>query len=900
MEVISRAEEYLNYALKNQETYPEPVARMDYYLLSLAQEVRSGNSNVGLNFEDKNVLEDRKISANVDDTIIKQEYLGGYIEVQPDSWDGEVCAVDDSTKTWGFPYSLNPTERQRIKDLVLNGKGTNIMYVRLPLGFAYRGYRNIDTTTGLAKNIGERYLGQNKVLKEWFSDISANGGGIAPEYWCPPPYWVTSQSYNGANQLRAGGTYEATTTLASIKTTDETQYNAQIDAFTDAIVDDLEYLHQNIAPVRMFGLQNEPVYSTQPYGACKYDKQTYNDVLEALIPKINASSILSTYNDEPNEVKIHVASSDESNPFGGIASTFIENHSDLIWGYSHHSMRKASGEAGDGYGADWYKSTSFSNIKGDKNNVIINEYEYFSTTYGTDDFRCSNNMLHLINEAVYGEAKVLHPVIHICKPLGQTLGSTNTKGYCLFEANLSGEYGVEIDNSKNTHKLAKGTVTPNPTMYNSWQLFGENLPIGAYLVGDYSNTIDNLGWCTYKFDNKLYIFIANNGDKDSIITLTFNEEKEFEGKYYNVEHVGSKISSKRGTTVDFVVPAYSGQCWVAQKAKLIHVPCEGIEISSNTLIFTESATQRLSAVVKPNNTTDKITWSSSDLNVCTVNNGIVTPLANGSCTITATCGGHSATCDVTVNIVIETKVLSLTKGSINSSSGLDETNDYKYKTDFIEVDGEYTIFSNALISSKAGFVCRTYDENKKFIENNPSSLSYANSTKTYILNEKAKYIRLVFAHPKNTSSLPSLINGDIIKINNIEYEIEINESEEKKIELTLGGINSSTGVDETNAYKYRSDYIAVDTSLTVASDVIKSGSSGAAYILRTYDINKEFLGTVPSNITISSNKTFTFDEDVKYIRFIFANPTSSTSLPSITNNDIIKLNDVEYKVVITE
>lgn len=44
MEVTSRAEEYLNYALKNQEDYPEPISRMDYYLLSVAQEVRSGGS----------------------------------------------------------------------------------------------------------------------------------------------------------------------------------------------------------------------------------------------------------------------------------------------------------------------------------------------------------------------------------------------------------------------------------------------------------------------------------------------------------------------------------------------------------------------------------------------------------------------------------------------------------------------------------------------------------------------------------------------------------------------------------------------------------------------------------------------------------------------------------------
>ena len=45
MEVISRSEAYLNYALKNQETYPKPISRIDYYLLSLAQEVRAGGAD---------------------------------------------------------------------------------------------------------------------------------------------------------------------------------------------------------------------------------------------------------------------------------------------------------------------------------------------------------------------------------------------------------------------------------------------------------------------------------------------------------------------------------------------------------------------------------------------------------------------------------------------------------------------------------------------------------------------------------------------------------------------------------------------------------------------------------------------------------------------------------------
>ena len=69
----------------------------------------------------------RIIEEILDETVIKQQYLGGYIEIQPDSWDGEICATDDTTKTWGFPYSLIPTERNRAKEMLLHGKGTNIM-----------------------------------------------------------------------------------------------------------------------------------------------------------------------------------------------------------------------------------------------------------------------------------------------------------------------------------------------------------------------------------------------------------------------------------------------------------------------------------------------------------------------------------------------------------------------------------------------------------------------------------------------------------------------------------------------------------------------------------------------------------------------------------------------------
>ena len=80
-----------------------------------------------------------------------------------------------------------------------------------------------------------------------------------------------------------------------------------------------------------------------------------------------------------------------------------------------------------------------------------------------------------------------------------------------------------------------------------------------------------------------------------------------------------------------------------------NIPCTGIVLSNGSLSFTTNATQTLVATVTPTNCTDTVTWSVSPARIVTVNNGVVTPVGNGSCTITATCGSYSATCAVTVS-----------------------------------------------------------------------------------------------------------------------------------------------------------------------------------------------------------------------------------------------------------
>jgi len=83
-------------------------------------------------------------------------------------------------------------------------------------------------------------------------------------------------------------------------------------------------------------------------------------------------------------------------------------------------------------------------------------------------------------------------------------------------------------------------------------------------------------------------------------------------------------------------------------------PCTDISLNKNTVSFTAIGdTDTLIPTLTPVNTTDAVSWTSSNTNAVTVNNGLITAVGIGSATITVSCGGQTATCDVTsVNTLV--------------------------------------------------------------------------------------------------------------------------------------------------------------------------------------------------------------------------------------------------------
>lgn len=88
------------------------------------------------------------------------------------------------------------------------------------------------------------------------------------------------------------------------------------------------------------------------------------------------------------------------------------------------------------------------------------------------------------------------------------------------------------------------------------------------------------------------------------------------------------------------------------------VPVTSVALDRNTLTLAEGNSITLTATVKPDNATDKtVTWSVSPEGFATVADGKVMAVKAGSCTVTATCGGKSASCAVTVKAeVVEPNV----------------------------------------------------------------------------------------------------------------------------------------------------------------------------------------------------------------------------------------------------
>ena len=157
------------------------------------------------------------------------------------------------------------------------------------------------------------------------------------------------------------------------------------------------------------------------------------------------------------------------------------------------------------------------------------------------------------------------------------------------------------------------------------------------------------------------------------------------------------------------------------------VVAESIILNKTSIELKIGESETLVATILPENTTDKTTsWSTTDENVATVDSsGLITAIAEGTATITATCGNVSASCNVTVT-AIQAEAIILNKDALEMQIGntfmltatvlppntTDKTVTWESSDEAVVVVDNTGLVSavgsgNAEVSAKCGTACAT-------------------------------------------------------------------------------------------------------------------------------------------------------------------------------------------------
>ncbi|MGN1165065.1 MAG: Ig-like domain-containing protein [Lachnospiraceae bacterium] len=180
-------------------------------------------------------------------------------------------------------------------------------------------------------------------------------------------------------------------------------------------------------------------------------------------------------------------------------------------------------------------------------------------------------------------------------------------------------------------------------------------------------------------------YVNNYMDENPPSGMTADEKAQLNKNTEDISSLSGEIGKQTGTglsteAIDKLeevgnylayTTADGGSKWTELIAILRNgetVPATGITLNKTTLSFTDSATQTLVVTVEPSNSTDKVTWESDNEEIATVANGVVTPVSNGSCTITAKAGSYSASCEVTVAVESEIVTYTITNNLTNVST----------------------------------------------------------------------------------------------------------------------------------------------------------------------------------------------------------------------------------------
>lgn len=449
----------------------------------------------------------------------RQLILGLGFEIQSDAIGSGNSGLPEAKTS--VPHDLVSSERKRFYTEMLK----NFRYCRLAGGLYWRGLTNGN------KNFIERWPTQTDELLEMVR--TAGIEGISFEYWSPAPYWKAN------NKLTGGDGSENKLKCFGKNFKNDPDYKGDtlkfLRDFAMAMIRDINYLNAKGLPVKVFGIQNEPMANT-PYSSCEYTDQEYYLMFKVVAPLI-----------KEHFPTIELIADTHQGPHSfakGVAQD--KNLRKYVDSWVYHEI----GVTSDALitKQKYFLYNSFGKP------VYQNEYEYLN--HPTSPARCLNTVQNIMNWFTFINSPTWY-WIHALKPTYNSEAS----GYAL-------GFWRPWDDEKTT-KVEKGYWYYNNYNWHALAGFLQHMPWNSRRVEVKEEQVlfDNRILSFVRPDGKLVIVLSNRCGKPYSYKINSGLKKRFTGYRYTPEDSGEnfqgvKLTTIEGPQLNITLPDMSWEFWV--------------------------------------------------------------------------------------------------------------------------------------------------------------------------------------------------------------------------------------------------------------------------------------------------------------------------------------------------
>lgn len=298
--------------------------------------------------------------------------------------------------------------------------------------------------------------------------------------------------------------------------------------------------------------------------------------------------------------------------------------------------------------------------------------------------------------------------------------------YISYNSNYS--YELDFNKTKDEVKTESSITNPNFSLnicyYDENKSFISCLPTSGYIVTcgstTYTDTIPQIGTAIPTVENAKFI----------------------------------RLRAYSGNTA--VRELFKSTLVINSNYEITDIKPTALTLNNTILTVTNSDPITLIATPTPENTNYSISWSMNTTGICSIEQNerecTISPIANGTVIITATCGEQSATCTITVNIADINNEISTTyktSTTLSKTDGSESSNDYYACSEFIDFDLSYNYVLKLVGCSLTNVAVSIvhYDSSKNWVAYSSDLVKIPTSgtsiLKSIIPNiENTSYIRL--------------------------------------------------------------------------------------------------------------------------------------------------------------